>query len=75
MLEMLDVGRMVMFSSDFPHWDGDTPDFAARAFPAALRPRVMGETARELYGLPARAAGAGEEDRECSRRQAVAGGG
>ena len=75
MLEMFDVGRMVMFSSDFPHWDGDTPDFAARAFPAALRPRVLGETARELYGLPARAGGAAEEDRECSPRQAVAGGG
>ncbi len=59
MLDMFDVGRMVMFSSDFPHWDGDTPDFAARAFPADLRPRVMRETARELYKLPARAA-AGE---------------
>ncbi len=59
MLDMFDVGRMVMFSSDFPHWDGDTPDFAARAFPADLRPRVMSETARELYKLPARAA-AGE---------------
>lgn len=53
MLEMFDVSRMLMFSSDFPHWDGDTPDFAARPFPAALRPRVMAETARELYRLPA----------------------
>jgi uncharacterized protein len=51
MLEMFDAGRMLMFSTDFPHWDGDTPDFAARAFPPALRPRVMSETARELYGL------------------------
>jgi predicted TIM-barrel fold metal-dependent hydrolase len=54
MLDMFDVGKMLMFSSDFPHWDGDTPDFAARAFPAALRPRVMSETARELYRLPAK---------------------
>ncbi len=53
-LEMFDVARMVMFSSDYPHWDGDTPDFAARPFPAALRPRVMSETARELYHLPPR---------------------
>jgi len=52
MLDMFDVGKMLMFSSDFPHWDGDTPDFAARAFPAALRGRVMSETARELYRLP-----------------------
>lgn len=52
MLEMFDAGRMLMFSSDFPHWDGDAPDFAARAFPPALRSRVMSETARELYRLP-----------------------
>jgi uncharacterized protein len=51
-LDMFDAERMVMFSSDFPHWDGDAPDFAARQFPAALRARVMGETAREFYGLP-----------------------
>ncbi|HSH78355.1 MAG TPA: amidohydrolase family protein [Herpetosiphonaceae bacterium] len=52
MLEMFDVGRMLMFSSDYPHWDGDTPDFAMRHFPPELRPRVMSETARELYRLP-----------------------
>ena len=52
MLEMFDARRMLMFSTDFPHWDGDTPDFAARAFPSDLRPRVMSETARELYRLP-----------------------
>jgi predicted TIM-barrel fold metal-dependent hydrolase len=52
-LEMFDASRMLMFSSDYPHWDGDTPDFAARAFPRELRARVMSETARELYGLPA----------------------
>ena len=51
-LEMFPADRMLMFSSDFPHWDGDTPDFCARAFPANLRPRVMSETACELYRLP-----------------------
>lgn len=51
-VEMFDAGRMIMFSSDFPHWDGDTPDFAARAFPKAIQARVMGETAREIYKLP-----------------------
>ena len=52
MLEMFPANRMLMFSSDFPHWDGDTPDFAARNFPAGLRDRVMHETARALYRLP-----------------------
>ncbi len=51
-LEMFDAGHMLMFSSDFPHWDGDTPDFAARRLPPPLRPRIMSETARELYRLP-----------------------
>jgi uncharacterized protein len=51
-LEMFDAGRMLMFSSDFPHWDGDAPDFAARGIPPPIRRRVMSETARELYRLP-----------------------
>lgn len=51
-LEMFDAAKMLMFSSDFPHWDGDTPDFAVRQFPAHLRERVMSQTAAELYKLP-----------------------
>jgi predicted TIM-barrel fold metal-dependent hydrolase len=52
---MFPAEKMVMFSSDFPHWDGDTPDFVSRLLPAAVRSRVMSETARELYRLPAAA--------------------
>lgn len=52
MLEMFDAEHMLMFSTDFPHWDGDTPDFAARNLPKAMRTRVMGENAARLYGLP-----------------------
>lgn len=52
MLEMFDYGSMLMFSSDFPHWDGDTPDFAARFIPKEQRGNVMSETARRLYKLP-----------------------
>lgn len=52
MLATFDAEKMLLFSSDFPHWDGDTPDFAARAFPAEMRARVMSENARALYRLP-----------------------
>jgi predicted TIM-barrel fold metal-dependent hydrolase len=52
LLEMLDVEQMVMFSSDYPHWDGDTVDFAARAFTKDQRTQVLSETARAVYHLP-----------------------
>ena len=53
MLEMFPAEQMLMFSSDFPHWDGDAPDFAVRQFPEHMRARIMGQTAAELYGLDA----------------------
>jgi len=52
MLGMFPADRMLMFSTDFPHWDGDTPDFALRLLPADLRDAVMWETACRLYRLP-----------------------
>ena len=51
-LGMFDAAHMLMFSSDYPHWDGDTPDFAARAFPRDMRARIMSENAREVFRLP-----------------------
>lgn len=54
MLEMFPSDKMLMFSTDFPHWDGDTPDFTGRLLPKELLPRVMSETARELYKLPSK---------------------
>lgn len=57
MLGMFDAGRILMFSSDYPHWDGDTPDFAARFIPASIRPAVMGGNASALYKLPERETG------------------
>ena len=52
MLDMFDAEKMLMFATDYPHWDGDTPDFAARLIPAKLRKAIMGENARKLYKLP-----------------------
>jgi uncharacterized protein len=51
LLEMFPAERMLMFSTDYPHWDADTPDFAQRHLPESLRGRVMHEIARELYRL------------------------
>lgn len=51
-LGMFPAASMLMFSTDFPHWDGDTPEFVARWLPKDLLTSVMSETARELYALP-----------------------
>ncbi len=41
-----------MFSTDYPHWDGDTPDFALRALPTAMRDAVMYGNALRVFKLP-----------------------
>jgi predicted TIM-barrel fold metal-dependent hydrolase len=48
---MIDAGRTVMFSSDYPHWDFDNP-LMALPLPKAMKKNIMGLTAARLYGLP-----------------------
>jgi predicted TIM-barrel fold metal-dependent hydrolase len=53
--ELLDrsgVESRLMYSSDYPHWDFDSPDDAIPAsLPLAARQKIFFETAAELYGL------------------------
>lgn len=51
-LDMIDAGRTLMFSSDYPHWDFDSPTHSFPKLPKELHRRIFGETARELYNLP-----------------------
>jgi uncharacterized protein len=44
----------ILFASDYPHWDFDSPRTAPRLFPAALRERIMGLNGCRLYGLAER---------------------
>jgi predicted TIM-barrel fold metal-dependent hydrolase len=53
-LEAIDGEHTLLFATDYPHWDFDNPELIH--LPEAWRERVMGENARELYGLPRRAA-------------------
>jgi uncharacterized protein len=47
------VGERLMFSSDYPHWDFDSPtEMAELPLPAAAQRKIFGETASELYGIP-----------------------
>ncbi len=51
--EAMDAGRVLMFSSDYPHWDFDSPTHAFPKLPEGLRERIFSSNARSFYGLPA----------------------
>ncbi|HEY7196239.1 MAG TPA: amidohydrolase family protein [Gaiellaceae bacterium] len=48
------LDEMLMFATDYPHWDFDEPSQVARRLPPAWRDGVMSENARTFYRLPAR---------------------
>jgi predicted TIM-barrel fold metal-dependent hydrolase len=48
--EMIHAERTLMFSSDFPHWDGDDREQIVGELPESLRRRVLVENALELFG-------------------------
>jgi predicted TIM-barrel fold metal-dependent hydrolase len=51
LLTMMSAETTVMFSSDYPHWDNDDPRRILRRVEPAVRDRILGGTAAELYGL------------------------
>ncbi|MBV9281214.1 MAG: amidohydrolase [Chloroflexi bacterium] len=48
----IDAQDMLLFASDYPHWDFDDP-YQLR-LPPSWKDRIFDGNARELYGLPAR---------------------
>lgn len=53
-LELIDgIEHMLMYASDYPHWDFDPAKLIATRLPREWREAVMSENARALYRLPA----------------------
>lgn len=45
----------LMYSSDYPHWDFDSPyESVPQALPIEQRRRILGQNASSLYGIPLR---------------------
>ena len=52
-IEQARLGDRLLFATDYPHWDFDSPKQALpRALGAPLRHAILCENALELYGLP-----------------------
>jgi uncharacterized protein len=54
-LEMIHADQTLLFSTDYPHWDNDTPKSVFRRVPDHLRGRIFYDNAAELFGLRAHA--------------------
>ncbi len=48
--DMIHAGQTLLFSSDYPHWDLDSPQLVLSKLPADIRSRVASENAREVFG-------------------------
>lgn len=51
-LDWADADRLLLFSSDYPHWDFDDPHQIRQRVPKNLRRRIFRDNAIELYDLP-----------------------
>jgi predicted TIM-barrel fold metal-dependent hydrolase len=52
LLEQLAMNDRLMFATDYPHWDFDSPDRALpNELPLALKRAILAENARKLYKL------------------------
>lgn len=52
LFEQAGFADRLMFSSDYPHWDFDSPhESVPETFPEDRRRRILGENASKLYGI------------------------
>jgi predicted TIM-barrel fold metal-dependent hydrolase len=51
LLAWLHAEEVMVYASDYPHWDWDEPSTFLAGFEDSFRQRVMVDNARALYGL------------------------
>jgi predicted TIM-barrel fold metal-dependent hydrolase len=51
LFEMMDAKHILMFSSDYPHWDFDSPTRAFPKLPGHVREAIFSGNARTFYSL------------------------
>jgi predicted TIM-barrel fold metal-dependent hydrolase len=57
MIDMMGSEEMLLFSTDYPHWNFDSPlRSLPSSIPLELRRKIFSENARQFYGLPQPAA-------------------
>jgi predicted TIM-barrel fold metal-dependent hydrolase len=56
MLALFPAERMLMFSSDYPHWDADDPTYALRHVPEEWHQRIFFDNAYETFQIGERLA-------------------
>lgn len=49
--EMIHADKTIIFSSDYPHWDGDDPNHILGGLPDDMKERIFWGNAAELYRL------------------------
>jgi predicted TIM-barrel fold metal-dependent hydrolase len=49
MLDIINADRTLLYSSDYPHWDADEPEFPFRNLPLDRQQRLMHDNAAAVY--------------------------
>ena len=51
-LEWMQADKLLLFSTDYPHWTFDDPKWVIRQIPEQLREAIMFENGIEVFNLP-----------------------
>ncbi len=52
LMRWMQADRLLLYSSDYPHWTFDDPKWIIRQLPAEYRESLMFQNSIDLYGLP-----------------------